>query len=526
MWGVVAKDVASFSRRFPTLRFYNFKCMRNFNISFFLSLILFPLFLGNCQDEDFTTDSSYKLTLSVDTLSFDTIFSESLTAMQRIMVYNNNNKSIRIDKIYHESSVKCFQINVNGKSGSTFNGVELAAKDSMFIFVQAKAEKSGKDDPFYVLDSLVFLYNGNRQDVKLVAYGQDAYRLKGITIERDTQWVGEKPYLIFDTLTIAEGATLTLQPGTKLYFHNNAHLQIKGRIIANGDFTKAPIIFRGDRLDYIYDNILYDKIVGQWDGISITKESSGNIFNGCIIRSCNTALCIDSAEIDPENRRVTISNSWIHNTKSVALKATNANIYAYNTIISNALNANLLLQGGEYLFNHCSIIGYPRNSRYNSSVVLSNYELYTAEEALIPLQKADFNNCIIMGTYKEEIKLSGDKEKGPFLYAFRNCLLKSADLVKEGVASDTLQESDHSYPFVDNIWNENPGFVLVDWDNYEFDFRLDSTSAAIGKANSALYKEFPECRTDLYGVDRASRDSSEIGASLWVKGVATAEDKK
>ena len=130
MWGVVAKDVASFSRRFPTLRFYNFKCMRNFNISFFLSLILFPLFLGNCQDEDFTTDSSYKLTLSVDTLSFDTIFSESLTAMQRIMVYNNNNKSIRIDKIYHESSVKCFQINVNGKSGSTFNGVELAAKDS------------------------------------------------------------------------------------------------------------------------------------------------------------------------------------------------------------------------------------------------------------------------------------------------------------------------------------------------------------------------------------------------------------
>ncbi|MCQ2194848.1 MAG: hypothetical protein MJZ28_07845 [Paludibacteraceae bacterium] len=489
--------------------------MIKLNSKIFLSILLLPLLLWNCKDEDFTTDSSYRLKLSVDTLSFDTIFTETLTATQRMMVYNETSKDIRIEKIRLESSVKCFQINVNGRSGDEFTNVELRSKDSMYIFVQAKLGELNQNAPMYILDSLVFLYNGNKQDVKLVTYGQDAHRLKSFTIEKDTSWTNDKPYLIFDTLKIAEGATLTIEKGTRLYLHNGAHIQINGRLEANGDFAHAPILFRGDRTDYIYGDIQYDRIVGQWDGISISKTSKGNVFNGCIIRSCNTAIRVDSAEIDPEVKRAVISNSWLHNTKSVALKATNANLYAYNTIISNALNANVLLQGGEYVFNHCSIVGVPKNSRYNSCVVLANFELYSATEELIPLNEANFTNCVIFGTFREELKLSGDKEKGAFNYVFRNCLLRS-EKKELDVAYDSLHVQTDSN-FVNNVWNEDPDFVMVDWDNYEFDFRLDNASAAKSKADNTLYRQFPECKNDIVGIDRVSKDSTDIGAFVWVE---------
>lgn len=499
--------------------------MNKLNIAFFLSVLLLP-FLWNCQDEDFTTDSSYKLTFSADTISFDTIFSETLTATQRMMVYNETSKDIRIEKITLESSAKCFQINVNGQSGEDFTNVELRAKDSMFIFVQARMAELGHDAPFYLVDSLVFRYNGNKQDVKLTAYGQDAHRLKSVTIERDTHFVNDKPYLIFDTLRVAEGATLVIDPGTRLFFHNNAHLQVKGRIVADGDFANAPILFRGDRTDFIYDNIGYDKIVGQWDGISISKESKGNIFNGCIIRSCNTAIRVDSAELDLENLRAVISNSMLHNTKGVALQATSANLYLYNTIISNSLNANVLLQGGSYLFNHCSIVGLPRNNRFNSAVVLSNYELYSEKEELIPLDFANFNNCIITGTYRDELKFSGDKEKGAFNYAFRNCLIRMATKQVESSLDSILQTPESDWVawqtpagnhFVNNLWNGELAFLTVDWDNYEYDFRLDSASAAVGKADPAIYGHYKECETDIRGVLRTDRDSSDIGAFVWRK---------
>lgn len=500
--------------------------MGKFGLSFFLLVLLFPLLFWNCQDDGFTSDPSYRLTFSTDTVSFDTIFSEKLASTQRMVVYNETGKDIRIEKIKLESSVKCFQINVNGRSGTEFGNVELRSRDSMYIFVQAMLGELGQDAPIYLVDSLVFLYNGNRQDVKLTACGQDAHRLENVTLDRDTRFANDKPYLVFDTLRVAEGATLSIDPGVRLYFHNNAHLRIEGRIVADGDFATAPVVFRGDRTDCIYDRVQYDKIVGQWDGISIAAGSKGNLFDGCVIRSCNTGIRIDSSEMDPENLRAVISNSMIHNTKGVALKATNANLYVFNTVISNALNANLLLQGGAYLFNHCSIVGLPRNSRYNSCVVLSNYELYSPDEVLIPLRFATFNNCLIVGTYRDELKFMGDKEKGEFNYMFRNCLLRMADPLPETPLDSVLQVSEAEALtwqtpagnlFVNNLWNEDPVFMDVDWENYEYDFRLDSASAAIGKADPAVYGYYEECRTDIRGLDRMGRDSSDVGAYVWRK---------
>ena len=86
------------------------------------------------------------------------------------------------------------------------------------------------------------------QFVRLAAYGQNAVRLRGRRIEHDTTLTAYLPHLIFDNLYVAEGVTLTMEPGTRLYFHNGAVLDIAGKIVAQGT-ADSMILMRGDRLD-------------------------------------------------------------------------------------------------------------------------------------------------------------------------------------------------------------------------------------------------------------------------------------
>ncbi|MCB9017307.1 MAG: hypothetical protein WCU80_05205 [Paludibacteraceae bacterium] len=474
---------------------------------FFPIAVLFSFFsclLISCEDDDFTSDASYQLTLSTDTISFDTIFSNILTSTKRIMVYNKTSENIRIDAISLESGFKCFQINVNGQSGTTFNNIEIRANDSIYIFVQARLNGIGQNAPLFILDSLVFRYNGNVQNVKLCTYGQDVHLQRNTKIEEDTHWTNDKPYLIYDTLCVDENATLTIDAGTKIYFYTNACMKVNGVLKVLGDIH-YPVLFRGHRTDYIYDNIPYDKIVGQWGGIIFSKESYGNKMEGAVIRSSDFGIRMDSSELKPDVYKLILANSTIHNTKGVALKATNAKVYAYNTVISNSLNACVMLEGGDYLFNHCTIANFPKNSRYHSAVMLLNKEYYT-KEPIIPLVKADFNNCIIYGTYQQEMDLEGEDSDENFNYHFNSCLIKY-------VYSDNSFISNERFSKV--IWNEDPLFKLINHTEYEYDYSIDSLSAAINKADVEVLNLYPECNADKAGRDRNQNNLPDIGAYEW-----------
>ena len=59
-----------------------------------LSLIAGLFLLESCQSDDgFITDSSAKLEFSVDTLRFDTVFTELGSATRFIRVYNRNDQA-------------------------------------------------------------------------------------------------------------------------------------------------------------------------------------------------------------------------------------------------------------------------------------------------------------------------------------------------------------------------------------------------------------------------------------------------
>ena len=224
--------------------------------------------LTSCQ-EQFTTDPGVRLGFSADTLRFDTVFSTIKSPTWRVMVYNPQRKAVRIDRVVLAGGEQSyFQVNVDGQAGHTVNDVEISAGDSAYVFVSVNVQRLGSDSALLVEDQLAFHFNGTTQQVVLQAYGQDVEIWHGRTILNDTTLTAAKPYLIYDSLAIAPGKLLTLEPGCRLYFHNNANLFVYGNLHAVGT-AERPILMRGDRFDAMnyVPPVPYNDVAGQWGGV-------------------------------------------------------------------------------------------------------------------------------------------------------------------------------------------------------------------------------------------------------------------
>ena len=96
-----------------------------------------------------------------------------------------------------------FRINVDGINDTRFSNVDIRGGDSIFIFVQAFINPNDDNAPLRVEDKIKFLTNGIEQEVVLSAWGQDVERLRKVDILENTTFTADKPYVIFDTLTIS-----------------------------------------------------------------------------------------------------------------------------------------------------------------------------------------------------------------------------------------------------------------------------------------------------------------------------------
>ena len=69
----------------------------------------------SCFDDDFTTSSDHVLAFSVDSVRFDTIFTEQGTATKLFKVYNQHEKSLLVTSIVlADAENSGFFINVDG----------------------------------------------------------------------------------------------------------------------------------------------------------------------------------------------------------------------------------------------------------------------------------------------------------------------------------------------------------------------------------------------------------------------------
>ncbi|MBN1649964.1 MAG: hypothetical protein JW857_01475 [Bacteroidales bacterium] len=445
-------------------------------ISFFLVLVVL-VFFGCKKESAFISETTARLHFSNDTICFDTVFTTMGSITKKLLVYNTYESAVKISKIaLAEGSSSAYQINVDGRSGNMFSDIELQAGDSLYLFVRITIDPNNQNNPMIVRDSILFEINGNKQDVDLYAWGQDAhFIMPKLTIEglpplniiveegEALHWTSEKPYVIVGYAVVDSAANLTIDPGTKIHFYNQSGLWIyKGAGIQVNGTLEKPVVFQGTRLDEDYRDL-----PGQWDRIWINESAVNSSFTYAIIRNGTIGIQAETLKESMGNQLL-LNNTQILNMSGWGIFSRYYQIEANNVLIANAGSSLLnLTTGGRYSFKNSTFANYYRfGIRKDPLLFLSDYYIQASADGDIVytgnLESAYFGDCIFYGALDDEILIDTYTEN-ELNYIFDYCLLKS-----------TKQSSLNTNQ---SIFNEDPLFI----DAYNADFHLDTLSPAIDK---------------------------------------------
>ena len=486
-----------------------------------LSLIAGLFLLESCQSDDgFITDSSAKLEFSVDTLRFDTVFTELGSATRFIRVYNRNDQAIQVRKIQlEEGSNSSFRINVDGIPGNSIEDVEIPANDSIYIFTEVTVDPDAplSESPFVITERLLFETNGNDQQVLLEAWGQNANYIpsrfdKGtfslISCDfGELVWDDPKPYVIYGILFI-DSCTLNIPAGTEVYVHGGLALGENedgsnfayndggifvlkdGRIQVDGTLDQ-PVVFQGDRLEEVFA-----EEAGQWRGINLSG-STGNAFNYAEIKNALYGVYVDSASA------VTIKNTSIHHTSGPAIFARHSSVSSENSLFyENASRAVQLTYGGNYNFKYCTMANYgfgfdSRALSLSNGTCLDPLCSQFATNGIY----ARFENCILMGSSSDEVSMT-DFFQGSSLFDFNvrfdHCIVRVEDMLDPVDGSFPNFFEDYAFDCINASFSDTL-FVDVSENTYE----LDTLSIAEERAKiiSSIQKDFADRERDSTNPD-------------------------
>lgn len=445
----------------------------------------------SCIEDGFTYSSSDLLEFSTDTVSFDTLFTELGSPTHQFVIYNRHKKMINISSISIQGNdYGKFYINVDGMKGESFHDVEIRGEDSIYVFVESYIDPTNQNTPLRINDRIEFVTNGVTQSVVLTAWGQDVTRLTRPEYSEDAVLTADRPYVIFDTLHVAEGATLTINEGVTLYFHDKAAMKIDGTLKAMGSQSN-PIHFRGDRTDYLFEGANYNIMTAQWGGVHFTTTSTDNELNYVLMRGSTNGLLLEAANAD--TRALHIFNSMLHNASTTVFTAKNAWVEAEGCEFSDAGGNVVALYGGNYHFAQCTFANNFIFGLTGDAIV----NIATEDDegaALSPTVYID--NSIISGLVSE---FNIGDFSGYDVY-IRNSMIKS-----------TGSDDDN---FLNCTWGGDAKFY-VDRQSYIFDYRIGNSSNAIAAGSPSLCPS--NAAVDRYGVTRL-RDANTIdaGAYTWV----------
>ncbi len=464
------------------------KKMRSTTLTLLATLLL-SVIAGSCINDDFSTSPNDVLSFSTDTLKFDTVITLQGTATKQFVVYNRGKKQLRISDIHVEGlagEAGHFNINVDGMRGKTFSDIEVRGGDSIYVFVEGYLDETGSDAPQRLTDRISFTTNGVTQTVALTAWGQDVIRIVGDTISKSTRWSSAKPYVIYDTLYVAQGVQLRLDPGVKLLFHDKAAIRVAGMLRAMGT-QEQPIIMRGDRLDHVVGDIDFDIMSGQWGGLIFPPTSSNNILQYVDMHSSSIGIHVSTNT--PTVRSLYILNCVFHNSSTSLLTTGGAWVEAYGTEFSDAASALVNFIGGKIRMVNCTFANYYLFSALTEPMV----NLFVQDDGgMVPVLDARFDNCVLYGNTKE-LNMPNLDETNVFVH---NCLFRS--------------DGENDGHFYDCVWKGDPKFY-TEREEYIFDYRMHDDSDAAAKGDPSLLPA--EARYDRYGIDRLARDSRpDLGA--------------
>ena len=467
--------------------------------------------VSGCVDKmEFSTDPRHRLAFSADTIAFDTLFTDVSSATQMFLIRNQNRENLSIAHAKVAGGEDSpYRVNIDGLAGTTFADLVIRGGDSMYVFVEVTIDPRGQDDPFEVRDSLQFtLASGITQQVIFTAGGQDATVLRGAVIDADTRLTAARPYLIYDSLRVEQGSTLSMAPGTRLYFADRVEMQVYGRVEAIGT-ADSLVVFRGARTDHMFDYLPYDRLSAQWGGITLHESSTNNVFEHCDIHSGTYGLRAKSTSMD-ENK-VVMRSSQIHNVDEDALQLTSCKASFVNSLFTNAGGHCVNILGGQMDFVHCTMANFfPWKSERGVAVNITNYVEETEE--MYPLLGVNFINSIITGSKDKELESTivaktDTADWSEFAqYTFAHSVINSW---KEAREPDTLHFAHIVWEHSDSTAYGRTNFRKIDRENFIYDFHLDSLSVARRVASEQYLDLVP------YDKDGNPRQSGAIDAGCY-----------
>ncbi len=467
--------------------------------------------ISSCQKEDFDLNS--KIAFTRDTLRFDTVFVQRGSATRKFKILNKSAKPIVVSEIkLAGGAASPYKINIDGIPTTLARDIEIAANDSLYVFVQVNIDPTNDNSPFIVTDSITTLTNGVRQKMILEAFGQNAIyvgsRANGSRITQNETWSSTtKPYVIYGWLVIDSTATLTIAPGVHIYLHGGivnkngifsdprAYPYFDGLVYCNGNLkvmgTHAqPVFIQGDRLEHDKEQTLealnYEYANGQWQGIIFAGGTNcvNSEFNYCMLKNGVAGFYATSGS------DIKLRNTMIINMSQSAFIADNAKITASNCLFSGSsgVTANIIY-GGNYEFNFCTLASYsrytlPREKKrvlsiFDSKCFEENSSGYCIDKRNAPLT-ARFNSCIITGQLADEVKL--DKQGSAYDLEFKYCMIKRTE---EG-----LLEAKFDTPLTTRFNLESGGKPLFK-EIKKYNLHLDSLSVANGIGDPNKVSAFP-----------------------------------
>jgi len=432
--------------------------------------------LASCKKDTFITAPDARVSITVDSLKYDTVFTATGSVTQSFKIINENNQRLNISSVkLMGGNSSAYKINADGIIGPEINNIEIRPNDSIYVFVSVVINQNTANLPFIVQDSIKINYNGIDRWVQLEAWGQNAHFFRNKLIATNETWTNDLPYVILGALVIDTNKVLTIDKGCRVYVHADAPVVVDGTLLLNGQKDSVDrVYFRGDRLDDPYKDF-----PASWPGIFFRRSSKDNIFNYVVLKNAYQAIAVQDLAPNAPTPKVTLNECIIDNAYDAGIIALNSSVKSVNCLISNCGRNLYLLKGGDYQFIHCTVASYSNNFLLHKEPVLtvSNFVNVNNVPQIAPLN-ALFRNCIFWGEggiVEDEVVVAKSGNTA-FAVNFDYGLWKIQKTNPTTVAGVVATQM---------MTNQPPLFDSVNASQRYFDFHLQSGSPAVNKGTNA-----------------------------------------
>ncbi|MHC1731871.1 MAG: hypothetical protein AB9888_07585 [Bacteroidales bacterium] len=447
------------------------------------SILFLLLFAAACISCDpLANPVSGRLSFSLDTISFDTVFTGLGSATMELRAVNPGNEPLRIDRIWLGGGTNSpFRLNINGDPVTETGETVIAQGDSIFVFVEVTVDPVGGDLPLSVTDSVNFLSGSHAGRVILEAWGQDIRVVSG-KITGNTVWTEGKPYVVDGSLFIDTLARLTLEPGARVYMHHRASVTVAGTLQSSGT-AENRVIIATDRLEKDYSDV-----PGRWQGVRFLDCSHSNVLNYTTIRNAKIAVSIEgSATAKPD---LSMNGAMLMHNTVASLAARRAEVFAVNSLFAHSGYSTVILRdGGSYEFIHCTV-----SNRWEYSFRPEPAMLVDPGSGSMP--EVRLVNSVVSGSLINELMIDASAQVAASGFYADSSLIKV----------DTVAASWYSSVLFRHVMTKpEPRFI----NESEWDFRPDTLSPLLDRAGRTETEEWPY---DIRNKPRPYYSGPDIGA--------------